>query len=522
MENNNPLKTKSRTIPINDWQSWQDFLTDVATSGGVGNVYVLEDDIGTPSSQISTSPITSSIVGTFQGYFDGNDKTIYVEIDEDVQDVGLFRQIDGDQIRNLIIDGSVTGGPNSFNVGGLAGLLSSGMIYRVANLADITCANPNSSVGGIAGRINTSHYSMIGVSETANSGAITGGRYVAGIVGCVGVSFVVLWGHVNIRNSQNSGKIKSTNSNNVELKIYVAGIIAYIEVNDDVNYEGSVFLHDLCNIGEILGCNSDYTAGIVAYFVVPYHPHFSSWLRSSSNSGIVNGAKDNGYVGGIVAYLGDDIDVEGCINTNWIEPVNASSFVGAIVGFNNGDVDSCYYDKQMCIVPGIGFNAGTVLSVEDKLTTEMIGNSLQTLLPAWQNWAFQDNLYPRPGIIPSVASHPINLLSAAPIYLRDTPPPAAIPFETLDNVRTNFTVSNFRPLPSPSPPPIIPFPYQWGWYVGGFVSSSMLGYISVTPQPNNIAAIVIPMGMGGWDALAVRLMDDDIGFEKVIPINVRP
>ena len=56
--------------------TWRDFVNAVNNNQTAGNIYVLTDDIGTPSSSIQTTPITQMINGTFQGTLDGKGHTI--------------------------------------------------------------------------------------------------------------------------------------------------------------------------------------------------------------------------------------------------------------------------------------------------------------------------------------------------------------------------------------------------------------------------------------------------------------
>jgi len=439
----------------------------------------------------------------FQGYFYGGNNKITVDINEDTTNVGLFSQISGG-IWDLIIDGQVTGGPNSRNVGGFVGRVLSinTDINANTNLAKVTGTAQNSSVGGFAGAVNSSNW--LGFTFVVNNGEITGGFAIGGIFGSANFSNGCV-----IRDCKNSGTIKS--NDDVDISHYMAGIVAHLVVGG-----GDSHINTNCNIGKVVSGKSMYSGGITAYTA---NSGIGLELHSNSNSGFVDGAIN--AIGGIAGYI-DNVSVIGCINTNWIAPTATGQNSGAIVGFNNGTVGSCYYDKQMCVLNGIGAGAGG--QATPLFTAEMIGYNLQMQgLPG--NWVFENNLYPRP--LPW-DNHPINLLSAAPIYLRDTPlppPPPRPPFETLNNVQTNFTVSNWDPWPLINP--AIPHRYLWGWYDpnGNFNSNSMMGYIDIPinafpPPPYlNTANIVVPNG--GWDALAVRLTNDSIGYEKVVPMNVR-
>ena len=468
--------------------------------------YILMDDI----------TVTQMYTQTFTGHFDGNNKKITVNINENVTNVGLFSQVDGGSIYNLIVDGSVVGGLQSENVGGFVGEFLSGDISICTNLADVTGESFMSSVGGISGAVG---YNGGGMIENNNNGTITGGQYVAGIAGKTSYGGA----DVVIKYCRNAGTIMP-NKNRPELS-YVAGIIAYCDGR---------LICDLVNIGKILGSDFDYAGGIVARLIGGY-------IAASCNSGIVAGAKNS--VGGIVGLL-DNARLEGCINTNWIDIGTAQNY-GAIVGMNNGTLTNNYFDNQMCVLNGIGNvpNPNVPWQAEGMPTTSMLGTNLRSVLLPFNNntsgfgggcnWVFTDNLYPRLGCPASQPfyDHPISLLAAAPIYLQDNPITGEP--ERLDYVTQPFTVSNGWAYPPPPPPNSNPYnyPYQWGWFNQGYIPFSANGFIEIVPLNN---ANIIVHG-GGQDSLSVQLEYNwlintnyngfysgnyNIIFEKIVPIYV--
>ena len=456
--------------------------------------------------------VNQMVAGVFTGNFNGGGNRITVAITSNAPNVGLFSQYSGGRIDSLIIDGFVVGGALSQNVGGLAGLVLSGQISFVTNLADVTCTNHNASVGGIAGALEANDWNTwIAFSHLENNGIVTGGRYVAGIVGrnSSPAAYAII-----IRTSQNAGTIRIDNAFLNELPTYIAGIVAYIPVPDY-----SVRLHDLVNIGKILSSAANFAGGVVAYLE-------NGWVHTSCNSGIVEGATT--AVGGIAGYLGSNGEIVDCINTNWVDNSNNIPSAGAIVGNNNGTITNCYYDNQMCILEGIGTGVGG--QAESRPTVDMLGFILQTQFLSPGQWVYRNNLYPRPRRGGIDFNHPITLLSAAPIYLQNNPA-TGMP-ERLDNVTQNFFVANFNNN-NPLSPFLIPAPYfyQWGWYPGGgFISSSMMGDVSAIIPPWGIAT-VSPFPSGNWDSLSVRFDFPNYGnngftpgvvFEKIVPIFVTP
>jgi hypothetical protein len=466
--------------------SWQQFLG----LPQYGN-YILTQDI----------VANSMYPHIFTGTFDGGGHKITVIITSNDPSVGLFREVRGGYIYNLIIVGEVIGGTNSQYVGALAGQMT-GRCDNITNLADVTGTSANSCVGGVGGVL----FSILGSSLLNNNGTITGGQYVAGIFGKVNAMFR----HI-AKYCGNAGTIRGNGINNSETQTYIAGIFAFVSNS----YEEPSMMHNFVNIGQVLCREFDYSGGIVAYSE-------NCEILGCSNAGIVDGALE--YTGGIIGYLNSGI-VNSCINTNWI---GRTQYSGAIAGYNNGSIDSCYYDEQMSIVGGINYQ-NIPNQAEGRPTSLMIGTNLSTLIVSYgYGWTFEDNLYPRPVYASSSGNHPITLLSAAPIYLQNN--------ERLDGVRTDFFVSNDNSLvPFPSPISRIQYPYQWGWYPNGVFSPfSMMQYISIPMPPSNTATII----GRGQDSIAVRYDHPNyenngfypeytpntgytIVFEKIVPIWLR-
>ena len=449
--------------------------------------YYLADDIVLRPNQMYPQ--------TFSGTLDGRNHKITVNINSNLSNVGLFSQIDGGWIGSLIIDGSVVGELGSQNVGGLVGLVLSGMLYNITNLSKVTSNSSHSNVGGIAGKVE----GHSGFANCNNNGIITGGTgsAIAGIVGFVEPSPPNAGSTITC--CRNSGAIESHFRTS---PAYMAGIIGYFD-GDYTQIYGAV------NIGKISSSRSDYAGGIAAFI-------YNGGLHMNVNAGIVEGAtlSVGGIVGHYIRNSSTPYTVDGCLNVNWVTGSATNS--GAIIGNNvNGIVQNCYYDNQMCVLPlGIGAG-GAGIAVLGLSTDSMIGVNLQPLL-ANVGAFYTDNLYPMPhcNFYNDGEYHPIELIAAAPIYLPNN--------ERVDNITTDFFVSNYDPT---NVPPNMPYPYQWGWYPNGIFSPfSFMQYISVplsaAPQYSNTATIIVPGG--GQDSLSVRLTNDPIGYEKIVPIFVGP
>ena len=454
-------------------------IWDVAGFNDIANnpsgAYELMQDIG---------PVTSPIAVPFTGTLQGNGFKITVDINSNATNVGLFSVLDDATIDSLIIDGQVTGGSNSQNVGGFVGLIIDGFIFGCTNLADVTGLSNASSVGGIAGSSND-----VAFHQCSNNGTITGGYAVAGIIGYSNANL-----KINIIRCKNAGIIQGIG----ESQYCMAGIIAYCEA-------AYMRIQHAVNIGRILSSNSQYAGGLAAYLTGGLLPDIR--IHESCNSGIVGGSTF--IVGGIVGYTFGNF-ISGCLNTNWVDSGTAI-YYGSVIGYNNtiSIVDRCYFDIQMSIHEGVG--GGYAGFVEGRPTEELIGYRLQNQIVG--AWIYRDGLYPI--CATNNIIHPIELLAIAPIYL---------PYNERENdVRNNFYVSNYGSTPPPfmmipPPPKQILYPYLWGWHNPTFKAFSFMNYITISlPFANN--AIINGSG-NGQDSIAVRLTTDPI-FEKIIPINVR-
>jgi len=447
---------------IDDVDDWDDFANGILVDPN--NEYELTNDIGD-----STNPVTTMYSGIFTGRFDGRNNKITVAITSNATNVGLFSQVQGGVIQNLIIDGQVTGGIYSQNVGGFVGQVGGGQFHNCTNLAEVTGNSPTSSVGGIIGKT----VEIAEIFECTNNGTITGGRYVAGIAGSNNIGFIFF--------CRNAGTIKSNYGTQC-----MAGIVGFAGL-------GHTNIHGAVNIGKILSSNSIYAGGIVARLE-------NSNIIESFNSGIVEGAIDS--VGGIVGIIRQYGVAVNNINTNWINGIAPNS--GAIVGYNdiNGMVYNCYFDEQMSVLTvGIGNNpAAPSTMVEGRPTSGMIGPPATGGLP-FANPNTPPQLYPILDGNPN--PHPIALLAAAPIYLQNN--------EKVDDVITPFYVSNWDSILPFLPPPPSPIPYEYQW-----TSLSNGTIISVPLRPLNNATI----NGSGQDVLEVQFFTVSNGYKKNVPITV--
>ncbi len=112
-------------------------------------------------------------VETFSGYFDGNGKTVTVNLTSNDKYVGVFGKNSG-TIISLGVKGSITSTAKDAYVGGICGE-NTGVITACYNNADISAA-AGSYVGGIAGKGKD-------ITLCHNTASVNGGAAAGGIVG---------------------------------------------------------------------------------------------------------------------------------------------------------------------------------------------------------------------------------------------------------------------------------------------------------------------------------------------------
>ena len=468
--------------PIASVSDWNSFVSGTLLDSN--GYYYLDADIGSLS-----APVDRMYSGTFTGYLDGMGKKITVNISSNSTNVGLFSQLgSGSAVNDLIIDGSITGTSSNANVGGLVGLMLGSYVSHITNFANVTGSGVNSSVGGIAGRSVPTWYSFNSfyityMFQCNNSGTISGGHYVAGIIGSV---IDTIGSDTHILSCRNSGTITGSGQSQNSM----GGIIGYISC-------GALAVSSAVNVGKILSINSDYAGGIVG-FIDKNRDLTVALVCLSLNSGIVAGG--NIGVGGIVGYANNSVGVfrplhiGSSINTNWV--TGGATYSGGIIGrSSNCEFSDCFYDNQMCLLGGIG---GVDVSgqAEGVPTLGMLGNNLSI-----SSSSTLVQLYPLPGRSTHTDLHPIELLAIAPMYLMNN--------EKINNITTfPFYVSNgdsYCP-PSFTQLPASPYSYQWSSFSNGTI-------INVPASPSNN----VTKNNSGQDTLRVKI--DNEPYEKVVPVN---
>ncbi len=251
----------------------------------------------------------------FKGTFDGNDKTITVDINgaasPDVQRIGLFGEVaDGATIKNLTINGSVT------TTGG--------------------------AVAGLVGRIDISKEctTPVTISHVTNNASVTGSSWLGGIAGYATVNAKNM---LVIDHCKNTGTVKGSGYNN-------GGIIGQIAASANTN---NIVVSDCENTGDISGTYC--IAGISGYT-------FASTLSSCTNSGKVTAtAAATGTTGATgKGAIGTQKNYQQCAGgiSGWTQNTTVKDCT------NNGDVKSSG-GAAGGIVGEINSTTWTTFTVED-------------------------------------------------------------------------------------------------------------------------------------------------------------
>ncbi|MDO4524942.1 MAG: hypothetical protein Q4B61_06385 [Bacteroidales bacterium] len=272
----------------------------------------------------------------FQGVFDGGCHTIKVSINNQNNNYqALFAKIEsGAIIENLIVTGVVSGKMYVSGVVASATAERDGnepVIRNVVNNVNVTSLSD--CVGGICGKSNAR------IEDCANAGNIlitldSNPYYTGGIVG-------------------------STTSN----------IVRCMNLGT---------IHGHRRIGGICGgAMNDNSKGLI---------------KDCVNYGMVSSqcppSADFACVGGIVGSA-DNFDVETSLNLNSVSCRN-EVYVDAIVGSVTGKVDSCYYDKQVSVLPSKN-GTGLLTTEISKLSIEGFNNNAG-MYPTLNNTLCDDKL----------------------------------------------------------------------------------------------------------------------------------
>jgi len=296
-----------------------------AQSVHTSKYYMLKNDIVLTSWD---TPIGKSWDKRFRGNFDGNGKKITfnnislsLDLSNSSDEYGLFADIDGGTVKNLVLEGNITinaeGNPNC--VGVLAGS-SSGLIENVSSTVNISFTKDTRSV---------------------KLGGIVGENYGGIVKNCFNIGTIDI-DIVNPYEDFEVGGVAGFNSGTVE-NCYATGDITVTQDGESGNAGGVVGN----NTGTVRNCyatgNVDATGsvsistgGVVGTIGTNDDPTVEPKVENCYATGNVTATADDAYAGGVVG-LNDSKRVAYCValNTNVTGTGNTTA-VGRVVGTSIG------------------------------------------------------------------------------------------------------------------------------------------------------------------------------------------
>ena len=291
-------------------------MNNLATNVNGGNSYA-----GTYFKVTNDISGVTKIIGhastRFMGHFDGDGHTINLSINVTNGNVttdgaggGLFGQVSGAEIKNVIVRGTVAYNINQ--VAGIVGQANDGS--RIENCINYAVPSSNSSTNTQrAGVVGGCFYStIIGCKNYANIDC-SGGNEMGGIVATCMSS---VGGNSTVENCENYGTITGGNQ-------YVGGIAGKVSTYN--SYTTSIV--NCKNNATISG--TQYIGGIAGYLECTYDGA-NAIVSGCANCASVTGTT---YAGGIAGVAKNGISIESCLNNG---DVTVVSIVGGIVGSAEG------------------------------------------------------------------------------------------------------------------------------------------------------------------------------------------
>ena len=259
-------------------------------------------------------------IGEFAGKLDGNHKMIYglKIVKEKISEVGLISILgNGGSIDNLTIakGGSIKGYGNvGAFVGAVVGNVTITGVTNHATVEGNQAGTPvelldDNNIGGIVG--HSMSISTLTLSNSSNTGTVTGADYIGGLIG----GSTVDGNNLTIENSSNTG--------NVEGGEQVGGLVGLSKA--------TLKIDNSSNVGTVTGA-TQYVGGLVG------KGENTSTIDNSSNTGNVTGVTQ--YVGGLIGMItanpgeSKPLTISNSSNIGNVIGTGTCESVGGIMGSN--------------------------------------------------------------------------------------------------------------------------------------------------------------------------------------------
>jgi len=281
-------------------------------------------------------------IAYFNGIMDGQGYKIKnLNIDKpNERYVGLICVLGGGMIKNLTIENGSIKGEN--HVGAFVGSVndnSTVIITHVTNGANVgsivESVNQHNNAGGIIG---STYGDKVTILNVGNSGEITGGGDVGGIVG-------LSLSDITIKNAVNSGNITLSDDSDDS----AGGIIGY--------NGGTAIIQSVINYGDV-GTSGEYS---YAGGIIGEATGRTATVLNAKNFGNIKAPK--GSAGGIISVSTYDITIQNVINSG---SISAFRHAGGIIG-GDGHTTTILNAGNTGSVKG--YYAGGIVGIVSDITT---------------------------------------------------------------------------------------------------------------------------------------------------------
>ncbi|MBR1536506.1 MAG: InlB B-repeat-containing protein [Treponema sp.] len=155
---------------------WATFASNIAAGTDTTAYYKLSDEFDNSENPVTASEIVCTTANCFQGFFDGNGKTLTVNISSTTDAVAPFMAIKNATISNLKVNGSVSGGIHCAALVGRA----SGTDNKILNCQ--LCVAITTSGTHCGGFIGHGGAANITIENCIFTGSITGSTTATGVI----------------------------------------------------------------------------------------------------------------------------------------------------------------------------------------------------------------------------------------------------------------------------------------------------------------------------------------------------
>lgn len=299
-----------------------------------GIYFQLECDINLSSSS-SFAPIGTSSY-PFKGDFDGNGKSVKLNLTTTNGNTGLFGRISAANIHDLTVTGDVY---SKNNAAGVVGWCVSSTISNCVNAASIHItqlpSSSNNGVGGIAGVVMGTGNT---IADCINDGVIDSSM----VASASGVSCIGFGGIVGLTTSNATATVSNCTNNGTILNAPCysgVGGIAGLLSSTDFTIESCTNTGDVSVTGNMVIAYNG-VGGIIGYVRNSYKN--GTTVSQSCNTGNVTGRDaSNANTGGVIGCIYDTKTlVDECYNAGDISA--PAGHVGGVAGQSNGKITSTY------------------------------------------------------------------------------------------------------------------------------------------------------------------------------------